>query len=235
MAVTRFNSVFRPQYSAAESNSGRPVLFLSTLVVDWYFLTRSCKPGQRYFARILDRHLGWFSATSTNASTVRIHPSSSRDTHFQPNTQHVLEHGERPAVFSLDAMRFTLHYEGIRDVSDTFIVERTMSKPVSLLQGTLDLLVLSILNLEPKTGWAISSRLRQMSNETLQVSHGSLYPALHKLEAEGWIRGEWQESSETGRRVKCYSLTPAGRKQLRSEAENWVRLSTAVNAIVEPL
>jgi len=110
-----------------------------------------------------------------------------------------------------------------------------MSKPVSLLQGTLDLLVLSILNLEPKTGWAISSRLRQMSNETLQVSHGSLYPALHKLEAEGWIRGEWQESSETGRRVKCYSLTPAGRKQLRSEAENWVRLSTAVNAIVEPL
>jgi PadR family transcriptional regulator, regulatory protein PadR len=107
-----------------------------------------------------------------------------------------------------------------------------MSKPAALLQGTLDLLVLTILNLEPKTGWAISQRLRQMSNDALQVSHGSLYPALHKLEAQGWLRGVWQES-ETGRPAKVYSLTPAGRRQLRKETENWNRLSSAVNAIVE--
>ena len=104
-----------------------------------------------------------------------------------------------------------------------------------MLQGTLDLLVLTILNLEPKTGWAISQRLRQMSNEALQVSHGSLYPALHKLEAEGWIQGKWQQSPESGRPAKVYSLTPAGRKHLRKEAENWSRLSAAVNAIVESL
>lgn len=110
-----------------------------------------------------------------------------------------------------------------------------MSKPAALLQGTLDLLVLTILNLEPRTGWAISHRLRQMSNDTLQVSHGSLYPALHKLEAEGWIKGKWQDSPESGRPVKVYSLTTAGRRQLRKEAENWNRLSSAVNAIVELL
>jgi len=110
-----------------------------------------------------------------------------------------------------------------------------VSKPAALLQGTLDLLILTILNLEPKTGWAISQRLRQMSNETLQVSHGSLYPALHKLEAQGWIQGKWQESAESGRPAKLYLLTAAGRRQLRKEAENWSRLSSAVNAIVESL
>ncbi len=108
-----------------------------------------------------------------------------------------------------------------------------MSKPAAMLQGTLDLLVLTILNLQPMTGWAISQRLRQMSNETLQVSHGSLYPALHKLEAEGWITGKWDQSAESKRPTKVYSLTAAGRKQLRVEAENWSRLSSAVNAIVE--
>jgi PadR family transcriptional regulator PadR len=110
-----------------------------------------------------------------------------------------------------------------------------MSKPTALLQGTLDLLILTILHLEPKTGWAISQRLRQMSNETLQVSHGSLYPALHKLEAGGWICGAWQESPESGRPAKVYSLTAAGRKHLRQEAENWTRLSSAVNGILESL
>ena len=92
--------------------------------------------------------------------------------------------------------------------------------------------MLKILDVEPRTGWAISQRLRQMSNETLQVSHGSLYPALHKLEHEGWIRGEWKES-DSGRQAKFYSLTRAGRRQLRVEAENWTRLSTAVNGIIE--
>ena len=107
-----------------------------------------------------------------------------------------------------------------------------MSKPTALLQGTLYLLILKILDLEPTTGWSISQRLRQMSNETLQASHGSLYPALHKLEHEGWIRGEWKES-HTGRQAKFYSLTRAGRRQLRLEAANWTRLSTAVNGILE--
>ena len=102
-----------------------------------------------------------------------------------------------------------------------------MSKPAALLQGTLYLLILKILDLESRTGWAISQRLRQMSNETLQASHGSLYPALHKLEHEGWIRGAWRESA-TGRPVKFYSLTRAGRRQLRVEAANWARLSAAV-------
>ena len=107
-----------------------------------------------------------------------------------------------------------------------------MSKPEALLQGTLYLLILKILDLEPRTGWSISQRLRQMSNETLQVSHGSLYPALHKLEHEGWIRGRWKESS-TGRAAKFYSLTRAGRRQLSVEAANWTRLSGAINGIVE--
>jgi PadR family transcriptional regulator PadR len=107
-----------------------------------------------------------------------------------------------------------------------------LSKPSALLQGTLDLLILKILDLEPRTGWSISQRLRQMSNETLQVSHGSLYPALHKLEHEGWIGGEWKESP-TGRPAKFYSLTQAGRRQLRIEAANWTRLSAAVDGILE--
>ena len=107
-----------------------------------------------------------------------------------------------------------------------------MSKPTALLQGTLYLLILKILDLEPRTGWAISQRLRQMSNETLQASHGSLYPALHKLESEGWIRGAWKPSA-TGRPTKIYSLTRAGRRQLRLEAANWSRLSEAVNGILE--
>jgi PadR family transcriptional regulator PadR len=107
-----------------------------------------------------------------------------------------------------------------------------MSKPAALLQGTLDLLILKILDLEPRTGWAISQRLRQMSNETLQVSHGSLYPALHKLEHEGWICGEWRDP-EAGRPAKFYALTGAGRRQLRLETANWTRLSEAVKGILE--
>ena len=94
------------------------------------------------------------------------------------------------------------------------------------------LLILKILDLESRTGWAISQRLRQMSNETLQASHGSLYPALHKLEHEGWILGEWKES-QTGRPAKFYTLTRAGRRQLRLETENWTRLSQAINGILE--
>src|ERR1700738_1918655 len=107
-----------------------------------------------------------------------------------------------------------------------------MSKPTALLQGTLYLLTLKTLDLEPRTGWAISQRLRQMSNETLQVSHGSLYPALHKLEHEGWIRGAWKES-DTGRPHTFYSLNTPARLQLRRQAANWTRLSEAINGILE--
>src|SRR5512141_1938338 len=106
-----------------------------------------------------------------------------------------------------------------------------MSRPRDLLQGTLDLLLLKILALEPLNGWAISQRLKQVSGDVLQVSDGSLYPALHKLEQEGWITAEWKPS-ENNRRAKFYSLTRAGRKQLQIETGNWDRLARAITAVV---
>ena len=106
-----------------------------------------------------------------------------------------------------------------------------MSKPSDLVQGTLDLLILKILALEPLHGWAIGQRLRQVSGEVLQVSDGSLYPALHKLENEGWIASEWKPS-ENNRRAKFYSLTRPGRRQLEKESANWDRLSAAISQVV---
>src|SRR5438128_6278276 len=106
-----------------------------------------------------------------------------------------------------------------------------MSKPTDLVQGTLDPLILKILALEPLHGWAISQRLRLFSVEVLQVSDGSLYPALHKLEQEGWITAEWRPS-ENNRRAKFYSLTRLGRRQLAKEAANWSRLSAAISQVV---
>ena len=110
-------------------------------------------------------------------------------------------------------------------------VTETMSKPPDLVQGTLDLLLLTIIALEPVHGWAISQRLKQMSDDALQVSDGSLYPALHKLEQEGWIRGDWK-TSELGRRAKFYSLTASGRRKLEEETEEWRRLSSAISRVV---
>lgn len=107
-----------------------------------------------------------------------------------------------------------------------------MSKPADLVQGTLDLLLLKILALEPLNGWAIGQRLRQVSGEVLQVSDGSLYPALHKLEQGGWIKAEWR-ASENNRRAKFYSLTRAGRRHLDAEAAKWARLSAAITHIVK--
>jgi transcriptional regulator len=107
-----------------------------------------------------------------------------------------------------------------------------MSKPSDLVQGTLDLLLLKILALEPLNGFAISQRLKQISGDVLQVSDGSLYPALHKLEQEGWITAEWKPS-ENNRRAKFYSLTRLGRRQLEKEAGNWNRLSAAISQIVK--
>jgi len=106
-----------------------------------------------------------------------------------------------------------------------------MSKPPDLVQGTLDLLLLKILALEPMHGWAISQRLNQVSADVLRVSDGSLYPALHKLEQEGWITAEWK-TSELGRRAKFYSLTRLGRRQLEREAANWERLAGAITSVV---
>ncbi len=106
-----------------------------------------------------------------------------------------------------------------------------MSRPNDLIQGTLDLLVLKMLALNSMNGWDISQRLKQISNDALQVSDGSLYPALHKLEQEGWITAEWRPS-ENNRRAKFYSLTRAGKKQLQLETNNWDRLAAAITAVV---
>ena len=111
-------------------------------------------------------------------------------------------------------------------------VETRVSRPTDLVQGTLDLLVLKMLAIEPLNGWAISQRLKQISKDVLQVSDGSLYPALHKLEQEGWITAEWK-ASENNRRAKFYSLTRAGRRVLEREIEQWDRLSKAISAIVK--
>src|SRR5213595_1093821 len=107
-----------------------------------------------------------------------------------------------------------------------------MSKPSDLVQGTLDMLLLKILALEPMNGWAISQRLKQVSGDVLQVSDGSLYPALHKLEQEGWITAEWKQT-ENNRRAKFYSLTRLGRGQMEKESANWSRLSDAITSIVK--
>ena len=106
-----------------------------------------------------------------------------------------------------------------------------MSKPTDLVQGTLDLLILKILALEPLHGWAIAQRIRQMSGEVLQVGQSALYPALHKLERQGWIKSKWDVSS-TNRRVKYYALTRSGRKAVADEAANWERLAAAISLIV---
>jgi transcriptional regulator len=107
-----------------------------------------------------------------------------------------------------------------------------MPKPKSdLLQGTLDLLILKTLELEPMHGWGISLRIQQVSEDVLQVNQGSLYPALHRLEDQGWLSASWQ-TSDNNRQAKYYELTKLGRRQLAQEKENWIRLSGAVARIV---
>jgi transcriptional regulator len=106
-----------------------------------------------------------------------------------------------------------------------------MGKPNDLVQGTLDLLILKTLLPQAMHGWAIAKRIQQISGEVLQVQQGSLYPALHRLEQQGWVTAEWA-ASETGRQAKFYSLTAAGRGQLESETANWNRLSAAIDLVV---
>lgn len=107
-----------------------------------------------------------------------------------------------------------------------------MGKPTDLVQGTLDLLILKTICAEPKHGWAIAKRIQEVSRETLQIQQGSLYPALHRLEQQGWIQAEWK-ATETGRMAKFYSLTRPGRKQFEKELESWTRLSSAINLVVQ--
>lgn len=107
-----------------------------------------------------------------------------------------------------------------------------MAKPTDLVQGTLDLLILKTVALEPKHGWAIAKRIQQVSRETLRIQQGSLYPALHRLEQQGWIKSEWR-ATQSGRMAKFYALTRAGRRQMETELANWTRLSTAINLVVQ--
>jgi PadR family transcriptional regulator, regulatory protein PadR len=106
-----------------------------------------------------------------------------------------------------------------------------MGKPNDLVQGTLDLLILKIVSLEPKHGWAIAKRIQQVSRDALQIQQGSLYPALYRLEEQGWLKAEWRATG-TGRRAKFYTLTRAGQKRLERELANWDRLSNAINLVV---
>lgn len=107
-----------------------------------------------------------------------------------------------------------------------------MTRSTELLQGTLDLLILKVLSLEPMHGWAIAQRIRQLSKDVLRANQGALYPALHRLEHQAWIEAAWGES-ENNRRAKYYSLTKAGWERLRTEEQSWDRLSTAVQVVLK--
>ncbi|MFZ0588917.1 MAG: PadR family transcriptional regulator [Bryobacteraceae bacterium] len=106
-----------------------------------------------------------------------------------------------------------------------------MSRPSDLIQGTLDLLILKTISLQPKHGWAIAKRIEQVSEDALQVTQGALYPALHRLEQQGWISSKWRKT-ETGREAKFYQLTRAGAVQLDKELAQWERLSNAIGLVI---
>lgn len=107
-----------------------------------------------------------------------------------------------------------------------------MGKPTDLVQGTLDVLILKTIALQPMHGWGIAQRIRQISKDVLQVNQGALYPALHRLEQQGWIQAKWRES-EKNRRAKYYSLTRDGARHLRKQQEQWNRLSGAIDLVLE--
>ena len=146
--------------------------------------------------------MGWRGSGQTPDLAVR--ETEGRGTKFQPN---------RPVTCS------------------SIVIDLGMSKPSDLIQGTLDLLILRTLALEPMHGWAIARRIQQASQDVLQVTQGALYPALHRLEQHGWLRAEWR-NTETGREAKFYALTRAGRAQLERELAQWERLSNAVGMVI---
>jgi transcriptional regulator len=111
-------------------------------------------------------------------------------------------------------------------------VKQVADTPIDIPQGTLDILILKTVALEPQHGWAIAQRVAQMSNEVLQIQQGSLYPALHRLERKGWIKAHWG-SSDNNRRAKYYEITRSGRRQLQSVTQNWNKLMLAVTQILE--
>ena len=106
-----------------------------------------------------------------------------------------------------------------------------MGKPIDLVQGTVDLLIMKTIALEPMHGWAIAQRIRQLSDDILQVQQGSLYPALQRLERQGWITAEWG-ASENNRRARFYRLTRAGKKKLEEEEASWARLSSGIRLVL---
>ena len=128
------------------------------------------------------------------------------------------------AEFRLRSQRLVVMLLSVTD-------RRLVSKPSDLIQGTLDLLILKVIGLKPMHGWAIAQRIRQISGDVLQVGQGALYPALHKLEQNGWISAEWAVS-ENNRRAKYYTLTPEGRAALEQEAGQWERLAAAITQVV---
>jgi PadR family transcriptional regulator, regulatory protein PadR len=165
-------------------------------------------------------HCDSLSRKRADAICVRSSPGSSTTS----SRNKYLGHREQPTFpLLVSSNRSSAHL-----ISET---EGTVSRPPDLVQGTLDLLLLKILALEPLHGWAIGQRLKQVSEEDLQVSDGSLYPALHKLELAGWITAEWKVT-ELGRRAKFYSLTRAGRRRLDQETEEWRRLSSAISRVL---
>jgi len=157
----------------------------------------------------------------TNLKMIRVRLGDSRRIFFRYRSCRLTTYG-----FGRLSRRDTL------TIYNRIVDNHTMGKPSDLVQGTLDLLILKTLSLEPKHGWAIAKRIQQISNEVLQVQQGSLYPALHRLEQQGWIRAKWAES-ETGRQAKFYSLTAAGRSRLEKEKESWKRLSTAIDLVID--
>ena len=119
----------------------------------------------------------------------------------------------------------------IDNLQSIIVDNHSMGKPNDLVQGTLDLLILKTISLEPKHGWAIAKRIEQISNDVLQVQQGSLYPALHRLERRGWVKARWG-TSENSRRAKYYELTQSGRRRLDAETEAWEKLAGAVAQIL---
>ena len=129
--------------------------------------------------------------------------------------------------FSLDSLEEKPVHSSLE-----FLGETSMPRQQDLLQGTLDMMILRILCVEPMHGWGITQRVEQMSDEVLQVQQGSLYPAMERLERRGWVTSEWR-TTRNNRRARYYILSKTGRKQLESHAKNWTRLSAAVNRVMQ--